>query len=317
MRVYDGFLRAADRYPTRDAFVSDLRRYDFTQAREKIETIACAIDANFSDGAHISVYSPNDVDAFLCVIAIFAAGRVWVPLNARNAVDENSYILANTDCEGLFVHSSLMTHAPAFRGNVPSLQHVVCIDAAGLGEPDLDEFLTSRSDHLPAVPDDPDHVASILSTGGTTGRPKGVVWAHSVWETMIATFWIHQDPSTPPVHLVSAPMTHAAGVLAMTLIPAGATTVVLDHFDPLDVMQAIEQHKVTHLFLPPTAIYMMLSHPRVREFDYSSLRCFLYAAAPMAADKLREALDIFGPVMVQSYGQAAVSYTHLTLPTKA
>jgi acyl-CoA synthetase (AMP-forming)/AMP-acid ligase II len=106
------------------------------------------------------------------------------------------------------------------------------------------------------------------------------------------------------VHLVAAPMTHAAGVLAMTLIPAGATTVVVEKFDAETVMDAIQRHRVTHLFLPPTAIYMMMAHPRVREFDYSSLRCFLYAAAPMSADKLREAMSIFGPVMVQSYGQA-------------
>ncbi len=304
MRIYDGFLRAAERYPQRTAFLSDEHEFGFADARSRIESIASAIDARFSDNAHIAVYSPNNVEAFLCVLAVFAAGRTWVPLNARNAVDENAYILNNTECEGVFVQSALMQDVPAFRAQVTTLQQVIGIDQAGPEIIALPEFIATGNGRIPDVPDDPDRKVSILSTGGTTGRPKGVVWTHRVWETMIATFWIHQDPSLPPVHLVSAPMTHAAGVLAMTLIPAGATTIVLDHFDPLDVMQAIQDHKVTHLFLPPTAIYMMLSHPRVREFDYSSLRCFLYAAAPMAADKLREALSVFGPVMVQSYGQA-------------
>lgn len=304
MRIYDGFLRAAERFPMRTAFLSDEHEYSFGEAQTRIAEIASAIDANFSDNAHIAIYSPNNVDAFLCVLAVFAAGRTWVPLNARNAVEENAYILNNTECEGLFVHSALMKDVPAFRAQVSTLRHVIGIDQAQPGITALPDFIQTGDGEVPTVPDDPERKVSILSTGGTTGRPKGVIWNHRVWETMIATFWIHQDPSTPPVHLVSAPMTHAAGVLAMTLIPAGATTVVLDHFDPLDVMQAIERHKVTHLFLPPTAIYMMLSHPRVREFNYSSLKCFLYAAAPMAADKLSEALDVFGPVMVQSYGQA-------------
>ena len=57
-------------------------------------------------------------------------------------------------------------------------------------------------------------------------------------------------------------------------------------------------------FLPPTAIYVMLAHPEVRNYDYSSLDYFLYAAAPMSVDKLKEAIDVFGPVMAQSYGQA-------------
>lgn len=304
MRIYDGFLRAAERFPTRTAFLSQTQQYSFEEARRRVTEIASAIDARFSENAHIAVYSPNNVEAFLCVLAVFAAGRTWVPLNARNAVEENAYILDNTDCEGLFVHSALCDDVPTFQTHVPSLAEVIGIDQGQAGICPLDEFIRAGDGTVPEIPDDPDRQVSILSTGGTTGRPKGVVWTHRVWETMIATFWIHQDPSTPPVHLVSAPMTHAAGVLAMTLIPAGATTVVLDHFDPVEVMQAIEAHQVTHLFLPPTAIYMMLSHPRVREFDYSSLRCFLYAAAPMAADKLAEALEVFGPVMVQSYGQA-------------
>jgi acyl-CoA synthetase (AMP-forming)/AMP-acid ligase II len=61
---------------------------------------------------------------------------------------------------------------------------------------------------------------------------------------------------------------------------------------------------VTRLFLPPTAIYSLLADPGVRERDYSSLRHFLYAAAPMSADKLIEAMDVFGPVMAQCFGQS-------------
>jgi acyl-CoA synthetase (AMP-forming)/AMP-acid ligase II len=70
------------------------------------------------------------------------------------------------------------------------------------------------------------------------------------------------------------------------------------------MMRCIQEHRVTTLFLPPTAIYSMLAHPRVREFDYSSLKHFVYAAAPMSAEKLKECLAIFGPVMAQTFGQA-------------
>ncbi|MEO8558658.1 MAG: AMP-binding protein, partial [Rhodospirillales bacterium] len=61
---------------------------------------------------------------------------------------------------------------------------------------------------------------------------------------------------------------------------------------------------VTHIYMPPTLIYMMLAHPQVRNFDYSSLKNLVYASAPMSADKLVEALDVFGPVLTQTYGQA-------------
>jgi acyl-CoA synthetase (AMP-forming)/AMP-acid ligase II len=92
--------------------------------------------------------------------------------------------------------------------------------------------------------------------------------------------------------------------VAFPLLAMGATQVIIPRVDPLDIMRCIQQHKVTTLFLPPTAIYSLLAHPRVREFDYSSLKYFIYAAAPMSAEKLKEALAIFGPVMAQTFGQA-------------
>src|SRR5690606_13978070 len=122
--------------------------------------------------------------------------------------------------------------------------------------------------------------------------------------TMVATYWSCMPAEDPPVYLVAAPMTHAAGVVAIPLLAKAATLIVLERADPLEIMEAIERHRVTDLFLPPTVIYSMLAHPRVREFDYSSLRHFLYAASPIAADRLAEAVQVFGPVMVQSYGQA-------------
>ncbi len=79
-------------------------------------------------------------------------------------------------------------------------------------------------------------------------------------------------------------------------------------------MQAIERHRVTHLFLPPTAIYRLLAHPDVRNHDYSSLRFFTYASAPMAPEKVKEAMDVFGPVMTSGFGQSesGVNVTHLS-----
>jgi acyl-CoA synthetase (AMP-forming)/AMP-acid ligase II len=70
------------------------------------------------------------------------------------------------------------------------------------------------------------------------------------------------------------------------------------------MFDGIERHGVTRLFLPPTAIYALLDVPGVESVDFSSLRHFIYAAAPMSADRLVQALETFGPVMAQTYGQA-------------
>jgi len=121
---------------------------------------------------------------------------------------------------------------------------------------------------------------------------------------MVACFLTSMPCEQPPVHFLVAPVTHAAGAVAFPLLALGGTQVIMPEVDAEAIMQLIERHKITHLFLPPTVIYVMLSHPKVRDYDYSSLNYFLYAAAPMSADKLKQAIEIFGPVMVQCFGQA-------------
>ena len=118
----------------------------------------------------------------------------------------------------------------------------------------------------------------------------------------------------PPVNLVAAPMTHAAGPLALASMALGGSVVVLPKFDAGDVIDAIERKQVTYMFLPPTAIYMLLAHPRVREADLSSLEYISYAGAPMSLDRLREAIDVLGPVMNASFGQTEAPMCVTAMP---
>ncbi len=278
--------------------------------------VAQAIVATgLSEGARIAVYAPNDVDAFACVLAAFRANATWVPINARNALDANIDFMNLTECEWLFYHSSFAGNVREIRAQVPSLKQLVCIDEAGDDAPSLAAFLP-RGDGVEIAdpPYDPHRMSTILGTGGTTGRSKGIMWDNLTWSTLIAETSITMPSDRPPVHLCAAPMTHAAGILTFMLTPQCPTNVVLEKIDPLEIMETIQRHRVTHLFLPPTALYAMLAHPRVREFDYSSLTHFLIAASPVSPDKLAEAVEVFGPCMCQCYGQVEVPMLITYLP---
>jgi acyl-CoA synthetase (AMP-forming)/AMP-acid ligase II len=312
LRAIDYFDRGFVLAPDRAAFVGDGASFSYAEAADLSWRIAGAIRRRSDPGVpqqHVAVFSPNDPRAFLCVLAALRAGGVWVPINARNGVDENIFILRNCDCTWLFFHSSFAEHLPRLRQEVPGIRHYVCIDRDDDAENLTWADVAVASEPMPAEAPElrgPQRLCTILSTGGTTGLPKGVAWTDRTWETMVANFLAHMPCADPPVYLVAAPMTHAAGVIAFPLMAAGATSVILQKADPLDIMQAIERHRVTHLFLPPTVIYRMLAHPDVRRFDYSSLRYFIYSAAPMSVDKLKEAIEVFGPVMAQGYGQVEV-----------
>ena len=305
MRLIDFFDRGVSLDPQRiclkDASVS--RTYGDVQKRSY--RIANALIAQgLRPERMAAVYSPNCAVAFECVIGILRAGGVWVPINARNVVPENAYILDNCDVEVLFYHSEFEANVAEFRRQCPKIRSYVCIDAEGADAPYLESWIGDAPATDPDVPARRDTLVSIFSSGGTTGRPKGVMWDNLVWETMIANFYVSMPCRKPPVHLVVAPMTHAAGGVGIMLMAAGATQVILPHFDAKALMEAIEREKVTHMFLPPTAIYVLLAHPDLRKHDYSSLEYFIYAAAPMSVERLKECVDVFGPVMAQTFGQA-------------
>ncbi|MGE3775326.1 MAG: AMP-binding protein [Gammaproteobacteria bacterium] len=316
MRVIDFFDKAVLAQPARVAFVSKTRTYTYREMEALSRRVAQAIVATgLSEAGRIAVYAPNDVDAFACVLATFRADATWVPINARNALDANIDFMNLTECEWLFYHSSFADNAREIRAQVPSLKHLVCIDEARDGVPSLAQFMTrGEGVEIPDLPYDPHRMSTILGSGGTTGRSKGIMWDNLTWSTLLAETSIAMPSDRPPVHLCAAPMTHAAGILTFMLTPQCPTNVVLERIDPLEIMETIERHRVTHLFLPPTALYAMLAHPRVREFDYSSLTHFLIAASPVSPDKLAEAVEVFGPCMCQCYGQVETPMLITYLP---
>jgi acyl-CoA synthetase (AMP-forming)/AMP-acid ligase II len=106
-----------------------------------------------------------------------------------------------------------------------------------------------------------------------------------------------------PVYLALAPLTHAAGVLCFPILASGGEVVIMAKPDVGRFLELIERHRVSHTFLPPTLIYLVLAHPALDRTDLSSLRCFWYGAAPMSVTRLAEALDRIGP-MAQLFGQS-------------
>jgi acyl-CoA synthetase (AMP-forming)/AMP-acid ligase II len=299
MRLIEHFDRGAERFPDR-VCVHDLSRgWTYAEVRELTHRVALGLLAEgLGPDRKVAIYSPNDPIAYAAMLGLQRAGCVWVTINPRNAIEENLYILDHNDTEFLFVHPSFAHYVERIRAACPKIRRVVRLDV------EFDSWLAPHCGEAPDPIEDPDAVATLISSGGTTGRPKGVMLTHRVFETMLANFWAAMPIHEPPVHLLVAPMTHAAGVTSFAFLPHGGAQLLTTNTDPGAILETIERMRVSHVFLPPTLIYMLLAHPRVREFDYSSLKHMIYAAAPMSADRLREAIDVFGPVLTQTYGQA-------------
>lgn len=308
MRLIDYFDRGAGLYPARDCLVDGERRRSYEEVRIASHRLANGmLAAGLKAGDRVAILSHNAAPAFEAWIGAARAGGVWVGLAAMATLDDNAAIINDRQATWLFLHPDFADLAETYKARCPSLAHVVALD--GEGEGTLAGLMAGQADQAPELPDDPQAIISHFTTGGTTGEPKGAMWSNLTWEAWTGNVFAHLPVSEPPVFLAAAAMSHATGVFVWPYMAFGATTVCIPRADAESVMAAIDAHGVTHTFLPPTVIYMMLSHPRARDFDFSSMRHMIYGGAPMSADKVREAIDLFGPCMAQVYGQAEVPCT--------
>jgi fatty-acyl-CoA synthase len=253
-------------------------------------------------GDKVAILSGNDPVAFGCVFGISRAGAVWCPVNPRNEAAENRDLLDFFDCACLIFQAAFAPLVEKIRPGLPKLTTLVCLDGEPPGAVPFGRWLDEAGNDEPAGP--PDDIVMLVGTGGTTGRPKGVMLTGHNIETMSALTLMSYPFRPRPRYLALAPLTHAAGVLCFPVMTLGGEIVIMPKPDLTEFLALISKHEITHTFLPPTLIYMLLDHARLAETDTTSLQCLWYGAAPLSASRLEEALTKIGPVMGQLFGQS-------------
>lgn len=305
MRIIDFFDRAVALYPG-NAFLQQgevVRRYG--EASAASHRIAAALQRDgIAAESPIGFYMPNDWRGVEALYGAFRAGNPVLPVNARNPVDQNIALLAKVRTKVLFFHSVYAKEARAALAACPTITLAVCLDRADGAAPSLAAWMAPDGTTARAVPIGPDAPWAYFGTSGTTGEPKCVIQTQltglAMTMDMLFALRIHE----PVSHLVVAPVSHFAGSFLHALSAVGSTHILHDRVDVPEILRAIERERVEVLFLPPTVIYMMLAHPEVGHFDYSSLKILAYAGAPMARPKVKEAIAVFGPVMMNMFGQS-------------
>ena len=254
-------------------------------------------------GDKVGILSANDPTAFTCVFGISRAGAVWCPINPRNAAGENAELLDLFDCTTLIFQPAFEDLVGKIAPNLPKLTTLVRLGDGDGFAPGFRDWSGQAEDDPSAAAAQPDDVVALVGTGGTTGRPKGVMLTDRNLEVMSAITLMSYPFEGRPVYLALAPLTHAAGVLCFPVLARGGEVVIMPKPDVGRFLELIERHRVTHTFLPPTLIYLVLGHEALDTTDLSSLQCFWYGAAPMSTARLTEALDRIGP-MAQLFGQS-------------
>ena len=315
MRLVDYLDKGASLAPDAPCLTTDREVRTYAQVRELSSRIAAALAGQgVGPGDKVAILSANDPVAFTTVFAISRLGAVWCPINPRNEAAENRDLLDLFECRALVFQAKFAGLVDQIRGDLPDLATLVCLDGELNGALGWQRFLDGGTEYRETIP--ADDLAMIVGTGGTTGKPKGVMLTGTNLEIMTAIVLMSYPFEGRPVYLALAPLTHAAGVLCFPILALGGEIVVMRTPDVGAFLDNLERHRVTHTFLPPTVIYMVLGHERLDTTDRSSLQCFWYGAAPMSAARLEEALRRIGPVMAQLFGQTEAPMMISTLPPR-
>jgi acyl-CoA synthetase (AMP-forming)/AMP-acid ligase II len=234
-----------------------------------------------------------------------SSSYIAAPVNFRLAAPEMQFVIGDVQPRALIFEQQYADAIDAIREKLPTVKHFICIGEApppwALGYEQL--LASGDSEGSPHKPL-PQHILSILYTSGTTGRPKGAMITHQVMLALGAAWSVELAADLGDRVLVSMPMFHiGARSQSAALTYVGGTVVMLRAFEAATVVKTIQAERITQLHLAPTLVQAVLDLPDLDRYDLTSLKTINYAAAPMPLTILRRALQRFGPIMINGFGQ--------------
>jgi len=305
------FMWPLTRYKDHTAVVCKETRLTFSQMDAGINRLSNGLLAlGLTKGSKVAVLMNNSLESATSLFAIPRAGMTYVSLNARHSAREQAEVLNDSEADALIVDESFTDLIKPVLPSLLTLKQVIVLGRPRTDRLTYDELIADQSSDVPDVEVDEDvDIERLQYTSGTTGRPKGVSWTFRIGYNVLANVLMNLDQPIGPsdVNLNSGPLTHAAGLMMMSYYSRGATNIILPRYDEQEVLEAIERERVTSLLLIPTMLYRLLLVPSLKSFDLSSIRRIWYGTAPMAVEKLKEAIRVFGNVFRQNYGMTEIA----------
>jgi long-chain acyl-CoA synthetase len=313
---------AARHHPDRTAIVwhdgKERRTYREVDQRASALAAGLAEELKVQPGDRVAVMMSNSAELLETLFAVWKAGATISPLNARLTREEIQYQVSDCEAKVFIVGSEFTETVLGLRDQLDVEAFVLespsaapARDPYGDGLVGLDDLRDRHAGKTVSDPGTTDNdVAWLAYTSGTTGRPKGAMLSHGCL-TFVAVAWLADLQRLEPedVALVAAPLTHGAGIMALAFVMKAATQVLAHGFDPARILATIAEERVTHTWMVPTQIRMILDSPALEAADLSTLKTIVYGGAPMYVEDLKEAIRRIGPIFVQLFAQTECPMT--------
>lgn len=299
--------------------INGLNRYDdrpcmylgdtvasYKDVRLRTSQFAQALQSRgIANGTRVAVISGNRPEVLYNIAAMQIAGCCGTSLHPLGSLDDHAYVMNDAGIEVLIFDGSIFQQrAQELKEQVPSLKHLMAFGATEVGEDYA--ALADTFEPLPLVAPSvsPEDIGSIIYTGGTTGKPKGVMQTYRSASYMTMIQMIEWQWPEDLRMLIATPLSHAGAAFFVPVLQKGGCIYVSQGFDPVAILKMIEEHKITATMLVPVMIYMLLDAPESTTADLSSLETLFYGASPMSPARLKEGIEKWGQIFYQFYGQS-------------
>lgn len=301
-------LAAIRRHGKRPAVSCGAMTLSYAELETRSEELACALQLlGVGAGDTVALHLRNCLEYVVADLALLRLGAVKCALNELMAPEEISYCLQHAGVKLLVRHASLPR--PGL-GEIPVSVTCIVVPDGGTRNPDTElDWGTAlergrRADgiaRLATVAED--SVATLSYTGGTTGAPKCVVHQSGRLATNLLAHVVCGDVRSDEVMLLTTPLPHSAGYHMQACLYMGGHVVLDQKFTPERALSLCKTHNVTWTFAVPTMLYRLFDVMQDAGPPPGTLRTVVYGAAPMSEARLRQGLQLFGPVFIQLYGQ--------------
>lgn len=300
---------AARPHGDRIAVIDGDRQLTYRELHGRIRRFGAGLDEHgIRAGASVGVLLNNSLEHVEAWLAVPAYGRVLNSLNTRLAAPELVFMAQDSNIELLIVDEKNLDNGRRVRDECPGIHALVFVGEGPCPEDcaPYNTLLTGEGIDPPDLA--PDTIAVVMYTGGTTGRPKGVLLTHgnvlANSKHILPCYSLQREDR----HLHAGPLFHIASAQMVHPVTwTGSTHIVLPRFSPAGFTAAVAQHRATTSVLVPTMIQMVLEHLEREAADLSSLRLLHYGASPMSAEMLRRAIATMGCEFLQGYGMTEAS----------
>lgn len=277
-------------------------------------------DIGLQEKDHVAILMENN-EIFIEVLeAAFDAGLLITTISTHLQQDEVEYVINNSESKLLITSETFADLAGKLTAGTPNVTHRLMLGTTIEGYDSFEDTIALYD----GVPIEYGNAGTfMLYSSGTTGRPKGIIWnlpdlpvgtMDPSFAGAMVLFGVNEDT----VYLSTQPLYHSApAAFAVAMLQAGATVVLMEKFDPETALKAIEKYKTTHSQWVPTMFIRMLKLPEETraQYDVSSLKCVIHAAAPCPIETKEKMIEWWGPVIFEYWGGTETSIvTFITSP---